>query len=171
MSCRGFLGTKSSIRRKLVLLGDATIIKASLLNVFTQGYFSQIYEPIIFENYVHNIQIDNKIIELALWDTTGQEEFNHLRKLSYADAHVVMLCFSVDNRDSLKNIESKWIEDIMEHCPRVKEAFEEAARLSLSAYSLEERLWLDGLCALGHCPIETVTHSLTFQLSQVNVYE
>ncbi|CAE6436251.1 unnamed protein product [Rhizoctonia solani] len=31
-----------------------------------------------------------------------------------------MLCFSVDNPISLENVESKWIEEVLEHCPGVK---------------------------------------------------
>jgi Rho family, other len=31
-----------------------------------------------------------------------------------------MLCFAVDNRDSLENIESKWMTEISEHCQGVK---------------------------------------------------
>lgn len=34
-------------------------------------------------------------IELSLWDTAGQEDFDRLRSLSYADTHVVLICFSV----------------------------------------------------------------------------
>lgn len=34
-------------------------------------------------------------MELSLWDTAGQEEFDRLRALSYEDTHVLMLCFSV----------------------------------------------------------------------------
>jgi hypothetical protein len=37
----------------------------------------------------------------------GQEEFDRLRSLSYAETHVVMVCFSVDNPISLENVESK----------------------------------------------------------------
>ena len=36
-------------------------------------------------------------MELSLWDTAGQEEFDRLRALSYEDTHVIMLCFSVRN--------------------------------------------------------------------------
>lgn len=39
-------------------------------------------------------------MELSLWDTAGQEEFDRLRALSYEDTHVIMLCFSV----SLSNL-------------------------------------------------------------------
>lgn len=59
-------------------------------------------------------------IELSLWDTAGQEEYDRLRSLSYDDdTHTIMLCFSVDSRDSLENVESKWVGEIEENCAGV----------------------------------------------------
>ncbi|KAF8434944.1 small GTPase superfamily [Terfezia claveryi] len=100
--------------------GDGACGKTSLLNVFTRGYFPQVYEPTVFENYVHDIYVDNTHIELSLWDTAGQEEFDRLRSLSYSDTHTIMLCFSVDSRDSLENVESKWVGEIADNCQGVK---------------------------------------------------
>jgi len=111
---------KKPISRKLVVLGDGACGKTSLLNVFTRGYFPQLYEPTVFENYVSELTIDGQEIELSLWDTAGQEEFDRLRTLSYADTHVVVLCFAVDNRDSLENIMDRWLEEVGDHCPNVK---------------------------------------------------
>lgn len=74
----------------------------------------------MFENYVHDIFIDNTHVELSLWDTAGQEEFDRLRSLSYDDTHAIMLCFSVDSPDSLENVETKWVAEIAENCPGVK---------------------------------------------------
>jgi Rho family protein len=113
-------GGSKTVQRKLVLLGDGACGKTSLLNVFTRGYFPTVYEPTVFENYVHDIFIDNTHIELSLWDTAGQEEFDRLRSLSYDDTHAIMLCFSVDNPDSLENVESKWVGEILENCPGVE---------------------------------------------------
>lgn len=59
-------------------------------------------------------------MELSLWDTAGQEEFDRLRALSYEDTHVLMLCFSVDSPDSFENVGSKWIAEINENCPGVR---------------------------------------------------
>ena len=59
-------------------------------------------------------------MELSLWDTAGQEEFDRLRSLSYDDTQAIMLCFSVDNKDSLENVSSKWVAEITEHCQGVK---------------------------------------------------
>lgn len=108
------------IQRKIVILGDGACGKTSLLNVFTRGYFPQVYEPTVFENYVHDIFVDNKSIKLSLWDTAGQEEFDRLRSLSYSDTHTIMLCFSIDSRDSLENIKNKWVGEIADHCEGVK---------------------------------------------------
>ena len=85
-----------------------------------RSYFPTVYEPTVFENYVHDIFVDNVHIELSLWDTAGQEEFDRLRSLSYDDTHTIMLCFSVDSKDSLENIESKWVGEIAENCQGVK---------------------------------------------------
>ncbi|KAH9443499.1 hypothetical protein Pst134EA_032852 [Puccinia striiformis f. sp. tritici] len=39
---------------------------------------------------------------------------------SYSNAHVVMLCFSVDKPNSLINTENKWLDRIIERCPGVR---------------------------------------------------
>ena len=72
------------------------------------------------ENYVHDIYVDNHQMELSLWDTAGQEEFDRLRSLSYDNTHAIMLCFSVDSPQSLENVETKWKHEIEENCPGVK---------------------------------------------------
>ncbi|EGW33334.1 uncharacterized protein SPAPADRAFT_60670 [Spathaspora passalidarum NRRL Y-27907] len=113
-------GSQKTIQRKIVILGDGACGKTSLLNVFTRGYFPQVYEPTVFENYVHDIFIDGQSVQLSLWDTAGQEEFDRLRSLSYSDTHCIMLCFSVDSPDSLENVQSKWVGEIADHCEGVK---------------------------------------------------
>jgi Rho family protein len=70
--------------------------------------------------HLADIYIDNTHVELSLWDTAGQEEFDRLRSLSYDDTHAIMLCFSVDSPDSLENVETKWVGEIAENCPGVK---------------------------------------------------
>ncbi|PWN26303.1 putative Rho2-GTP binding protein Rho2 [Jaminaea rosea] len=104
------------IRRKLVIVGDGACGKTSLLCVFAIGEFPQQYEPTIFENYVAEIRLDGKPVQLALWDTAGQEEYERLRPLSYAQAHVILIAFSIDTPDSLENVTVKWIEEVRQIC-------------------------------------------------------
>lgn len=67
----------------------------------------QVYVPTVFENYVADVEVDGKRVELALWDTAGQEDYDRLRPLSYPDSHVILICFAVDSPDSLDNVQEK----------------------------------------------------------------
>nr|CAH7761811.1 unnamed protein product [Callosobruchus chinensis] len=60
-----------------------------------------------------------KQVELALWDTAGQEDYDRLRPLSYPDTDVILMCFSVDSPDSLENIPEKWTPEVKHFCPNV----------------------------------------------------
>ena len=46
--------------------------------------------------------------------------FDRLRSLSYADTHVIMICFSVERPESLENVEAKWIGEVEHYCPDVE---------------------------------------------------
>ncbi|WVQ97492.1 hypothetical protein IAU59_004606 [Kwoniella sp. CBS 9459] len=105
-----------ALRRKLVIVGDGAAGKTSLLNVFAVGHFPEAYEPTVFDNYVTEIELDGKPVQLALWDTAGQEEYERLRPLSYSKAHVILIAFSVDTPDSLENVSQKWIEEVRSIC-------------------------------------------------------
>jgi len=106
-------------RKKLVIVGDGGCGKTCLLTVFSKGEFPEEYVPTVFENDVKDIEVDNEILELALWDTAGQEGFARLRPLSYRAADVVLIAFSLNNMDSLDNVESYWLPEVKEHCPKV----------------------------------------------------
>ena len=54
-----------------------------------------------------DVEVDGKHVELALWDTAGQEDYDRLRPLSYPDSHVILICFAVDSPDSLDNVQEK----------------------------------------------------------------
>ncbi|KAI1453454.1 Rho2 GTPase [Annulohypoxylon moriforme] len=107
------------IRRKLVIIGDGACGKTSLLSVFTLGYFPTHYIPTVFENYVTDCRVDGKSVQLALWDTAGQEDYERLRPLAYSKAHVLLIGFSIESPDSLDNVKHKWIEEATERCPGV----------------------------------------------------
>ena len=57
-------------------------------------------------NLETDIFVDNVHIELSLWDTAGQEEFDRLRSLSYDDTHTIMLCFSVRSTVSVSQTDN-----------------------------------------------------------------
>lgn len=109
----------TAIRKKLVIVGDGCCGKTCLLIVFSKDQFPEVYVPTVFENYVADIEVDGKQVELALWDTAGQEDYDRLRPLSYPDSDVIVMCFGIDNPDSLENITEKWQPEVRHFCPRV----------------------------------------------------
>eukprot|EP00052_Salpingoeca_macrocollata_P007304 m.59060 g.59060 ORF g.59060 m.59060 type:complete len:194 (-) comp15957_c0_seq6:47-628(-) len=104
--------------RKLVAVGDGACGKTSFLIVFSKNTFPEDYVPTVFENYVAAADVDGHQYEVALWDTAGQEDYAHIRPLSYDECSCFMICFSVDNRDSFENVDSKWVPEIQNYSRR-----------------------------------------------------
>ncbi|KAF9807405.1 hypothetical protein IEO21_08232 [Rhodonia placenta] len=111
------MSSQNAIRRKLVIVGDGACGKTSLLCSFALGEFPKEYmSPAIFENYVAEIRLDGKPVQLALWDTAGQEEYERLRPMSYSKSHVILIAYAIDTPDSLDNVTVKWIEEVRSIC-------------------------------------------------------
>ncbi len=53
------------------------------------------------------VTFENKLVELALWDTAGQEEYDRLRPLSYPESDVILIVFAIDFPTSLANVQDK----------------------------------------------------------------
>lgn len=105
-------------RYKLVVVGDGACGKTCLLTVLMTGMFPEAYVPTVFHTDVKEIELeeDGKKVELTLWDTAGQESYDKLRPLSYEHTNVVLICFSIDKRESLANVERKWIAEVKHFC-------------------------------------------------------
>lgn len=72
------------------------------------------YIPTIFDNFAVNQEVEGiGPVALNLWDTAGQEEFDNLRKLSYPESEVILICFSVHSPTSLANIRNKWALEVI----------------------------------------------------------
>ena len=111
----------NTIRKKLVITGNDTCGKTSLYTVFAKNKdFEDIkYVPDVFEGYVADVEVDGKQFELALWDTVGREGYDRVRALSNPDTDVILMCFSINSPDSLKNIPKKWTPEVKQFCPNV----------------------------------------------------
>ena len=130
--------TSKSTKVKLVIVGDGAVGKTSLLIVYCNGEFPQDYIPTVFETYTVDIQIDNKDVELSLWDTAGQEDYDRLRPISYVNINVVVMCFSIDNPESLDNALTKWAPEMAQFCPGVPDVIQMLAKIKQAPVTPEQ---------------------------------
>ncbi|KAL8687278.1 MAG: hypothetical protein Q9224_005199 [Gallowayella concinna] len=119
MSAATNLTQPPSYSKKFVVVGDGGCGKTCLLASYREGTFPEKYVPTVFENYITHTthQPSGKTIELALWDTAGQEEYDRLRPLSYPETDLIFVCFAIDCPNSLENVMDKWFPEVLHFCP------------------------------------------------------
>ncbi len=85
---------------------------------YSTDSFPEEYVPTVFDNYSTDVLVDDRLVRLSLWDTAGQEDYDRLRPLSYTNADIFLVCFSLVHPDSLNNVVLKWSPELRKYSRR-----------------------------------------------------
>jgi len=94
---------------KCVFLGDGAVGKTSLIISYTTNGYPSEYVPTAIDTYDVVVHVDGEPVTFEMCDTPGQDDFDTLRPLCYANTDVFLLCFSVVSPSSFQNVKEKWI--------------------------------------------------------------
>ncbi|EGN95592.1 hypothetical protein SERLA73DRAFT_186692 [Serpula lacrymans var. lacrymans S7.3] len=99
-------------RTKIVLLGDQSVGKTSLITRFMYDTFDNTYQATIGIDFLSKtMYLEDRTVRLQLWDTAGQERFRSLIPSYIRDSSVAIVVFDITNRQSFLST-SKWIDDV-----------------------------------------------------------
>ena len=97
---------------QFLLLGDMAVGKTCLINRYTNGVFKEEYISTVgFDYYTKQEEINNKTVQVKIWDTVGQERFRALTPSFLRNAEGVVIVFDVTSQDSFDNVKG-WINSI-----------------------------------------------------------
>jgi small GTP-binding protein len=101
-----------------MVVGDGAVGKTSLLIAYTTNAFPYEYVPTVIDHCSASVMVDHRLtIDLNLCDTSGQEDYDRLRPLSYPGTDVVLICFSVASPSSFHNVSDSWNREVAHHAP------------------------------------------------------
>ena len=113
-----------SYQFRVILIGDSTVGKSSLLRYFTDGTFAEVSDPTVgVDFFARLVRVnDDTSIKLQLWDTAGQERFKSITKSYYRNSVGALLVYDICNRDSFKHV-PVWMMEAKRHIEPHKAVF------------------------------------------------
>ena len=102
---------------KILMIGDAGVGKSSILQQFTDGYFSDQQQSTIGVDFkVKMMTVTGpderpKRVKVTIWDTAGQERFRTLTSSYYRGAQGIILVYDVSRRDTFESLHM-WLQEV-----------------------------------------------------------
>ena len=109
---------------RVILIGDSTVGKSSLLRRFTDETFAEVSDPTVGVDFFAKLvkMSDGTAIKLQLWDTAGQERFRSITKSYYRNSVGVLVVYDICNKESFSHI-STWMSEAKRHIEPHKAVF------------------------------------------------
>ncbi|SCU89161.1 LAFA_0E16446g1_1 [Lachancea sp. 'fantastica'] len=100
---------------KLVLLGDSSVGKSSIVHRFVKDSFDEFRESTIGAAFLSQTlkleKHEDVTIKFEIWDTAGQERYKSLAPMYYRNANAALVVYDVTQPGSLVKAQS-WVEEL-----------------------------------------------------------
>jgi small GTP-binding protein len=97
---------------KIIICGDPSVGKSSLILKFTENAFRRHYIPTLGVHVSDKIfKVKDSYVQLVLWDIAGQTKFETMRQQFYLGSDGLFLIFDLSKTNSLESV-SNWYTDI-----------------------------------------------------------
>ncbi|EGR29423.1 Ras family protein, putative [Ichthyophthirius multifiliis] len=100
------------ITLKILIIGNSNVGKTCMVMRYCENQFTnEFYATIGVDFKTKNLQIDDKIIKLQIWDTAGQDRFRTITNNYYRGANGILIVYDITDRDSFQNVK-QWMYEI-----------------------------------------------------------
>ena len=105
-------GTISTFNFKIVLIGNVSVGKSSIIKRFVHNEFNKKYYCTVGTELSRKSVLigQNKKVNLNIWDTCGQERFRTVTRQYYLDTQAILLVFDLTNEKAFIDLDS-WYEE------------------------------------------------------------
>ncbi|KAA1470882.1 ras-domain-containing protein [Dentipellis sp. KUC8613] len=107
-------GSSAPINVKLLLIGNSSVGKSSLLLRFSDQQWlpeDEASATIGVDFRVHKMDVKGKKVKLSIWDTAGQERFRTITSSYYRGAQGIILVYDVANKESFDAL-PRWYSEL-----------------------------------------------------------
>jgi small GTP-binding protein len=115
---------KTSSVIKLLLIGDASVGKSSLIVSYCDDVFieNSTKTTVGVDLKVKVVNVDGKFFKTVIWDTAGQERYRNVIPSLYKGTNGVMLTYDVTDMNSFLGL-YHWIQECYENCDASRTIF------------------------------------------------
>ncbi|KIM31362.1 hypothetical protein M408DRAFT_327599 [Serendipita vermifera MAFF 305830] len=107
-------GSEAPPNLKLLLIGNSSVGKSSLLMRFTDAQFlpeDESSATIGVDFRVCKLEVGGRRVKLSIWDTAGQERFRTITSSYYRGAQGIIVAYDISNRETFDAL-PRWFTEL-----------------------------------------------------------
>ncbi|KAI0139454.1 P-loop containing nucleoside triphosphate hydrolase protein [Hypoxylon sp. NC0597] len=103
-------------KMRFIIVGDSGCGKSNLLLRYSRDVFDQDHIKTQYELFNKTTVVNNREVDLEIWDTSGELGLHQLELLSYMSWDTVFLCYGMDKVDVFMESQTTWVDQIRKNC-------------------------------------------------------